>query len=285
MKRILTLFVLFFCVGCAVSGAASEAQFTPYIGTESFVCTTNNLRIRQEPIDGEILGHLEQADRFVAYAFMDGWALIQVTHAAPTSPDSWIGLSGWVSMDYLKLRPDAQPASGMSGGWRQRYLEYIGREEVKNESVNATYGLIYVDADDIPELVIDTNVEAGGCLILTCHEGIVDAIWTRRLYFTYLERENLLSNSAGHQDYYYDDVYTIRDGKWQMIASGEYDGYLDGWSEEIGRWICRNYSWNGVETTMEEYLTQFHAIYDEARAIEPSNNLSFAELMMILGGQ
>ena len=85
-----------------------------------------------------------------------------------------------------------------------------------------TYSLIYVDEDEIPELVADSGFEAGGCQILTWHEGKTDVLQTSRLYFTYLEKGNLLCNSSGNMGFYYDNVYTIEDGLWSFVGGGTY---------------------------------------------------------------
>ena len=90
--------------------------------------------------------------------------------------------------------------------WQDAYLEYLDANPA--EDGGYSYALIYVDDDDIPELVIDTGFEAGGCQILTCHDGKIDELQTARLYFTYIEKENKLNNCDGHMGYYYDVIYS-----------------------------------------------------------------------------
>lgn len=43
--------------------------------------------------------------------------------------------------------------------WEQAYLDYLDGFEASGA---CTYSLIYVDEDEIPELVIDSGFEAGG---------------------------------------------------------------------------------------------------------------------------
>lgn len=52
------------------------------------------------------------------------------------------------------------------------------------------YSLIYVNDDDIPELVLDGMVEASGCLILTYKDGYIDVLQTSRLFFL-MRRERI----------------------------------------------------------------------------------------------
>lgn len=87
--------------------------------------------------------------------------------------------------------------------WEQAYLEYL---DTLQYGESCTFSLIYVDEDEIPELVINAGYEAGGCRILTWHEEILDMLQTNRLNFTYVEKENLLCNSDGNMGYYYDLV-------------------------------------------------------------------------------
>lgn len=156
--------------------------------------------------------------------------------------------------------------------WKTAYREYI----LANYHEAMTYGLIYVDRDSIPELVIHTGSEAGGCQILTWHNGLMDVLQTRRLGFTYQERGNLLCNSDGHMGYYYDDVFEIRNGKWTLLAYGAYDN-PEGWDEEQGRYVCNHYVFSGKEVTEMEYLRALDAIY-------PRWNAEYADQLTDLPG-
>lgn len=147
-------------------------------------------------------------------------------------------------------------------GWRAAYRDYVADYGETNEF----YALIYVNDDDIPELVIDSGVEAKGCRILTYDGGSVNVLTTRRLGFTYIERGNRLCNSDGSMDQYFDDVYEIRNGRWVCIARGEYFGYLSGWNDILGRYVCRNYVWNGQKTDIAQYTISLSNVYDGQRA-------------------
>ena len=87
--------------------------------------------------------------------------------------------------------------------WRSAYSNYLEMMGGKGEELlyDVTFSLIYVDDDEIPELVCDSGVEAGGCQILTYHDGKIDILQTNRLYFDYLERDGLLCNSEGNMGY------------------------------------------------------------------------------------
>lgn len=153
-------------------------------------------------------------------------------------------------------------------GWRAAYLEYLSQTELEIP-VPCTYSLIYVDGDDIPEVVIDTGVEAGGCSILTYHDGSVDELQTMRLNFTYIERGNLLCNADGNMGYYYDTVYSIRDGKWIYVDGGEYGDGPDGIQFDDDGVPITVYSWNEQDVSEEEYNRRLEAIYPSQNAVYP----------------
>lgn len=63
--------------------------------------TGNYLKVREQPKPSNVFGHLEQADQFILLDLKNGYAKVVVTKSADTSPDSWVGLTGWVDADYL----------------------------------------------------------------------------------------------------------------------------------------------------------------------------------------
>lgn len=174
--------------------------------------------------------------------------------------------------DTLKEPPELEE-------WRSIYLQYLDNQE---QGGPCTYALIYVDEDDIPELVIDTGVEASGCRILTYHDGVVDELQTMRLNFTYIEKANLLCNADGNMGRYYDSVYSIRDGKWVYIDGGVYGDGPDGIQyDDDGELICV-YNWNGSDVSEEEYHRQLETVYPTQRAGYPNQYYILSDLRALL---
>ena len=174
----------------------------------------------------------------------------------------------------------------VNDGWQDAYLAYLDehKEEAGTEDV---YSLIYVDGDDVPELVINTGFEAGGCRILTYHGGLLDVLQTARLHFTYIENENLLNNSEGNMGYYYDNVYTIHNGRWVNIFSGEYSEFdpnspEDDYDEELGRYNTLYYYIDGRETDKDTYIRELSRIYDLDREKEPEEYMRYDDLRSYL---
>lgn len=175
------------------------------------------------------------------------------------------------------VQPVITPAPVAS--WQDAYTDYL----LGLGSEHDTYALIYVNDDDIPELVVDSGVEATGCRIVTYADGGVNVLATRRLGFTYIERGNRLCNADGSMDSYYDDVYEICNGRWACVARGEYFGYLSGWNDVIQRYVCRYYYWNGQATTIDQYLIQLSAVYDGQRAVGVEEGYSRSDMLRKIG--
>lgn len=157
--------------------------------------------------------------------------------------------------------------------WQAAYAEYI--EELE-WSRDCTYSLIYVDDDDIPELVIDSGFEAGGCQILTYHNGEIDVLRTDRRLFYYIEKQNLFNNTGGLMGYYFDRIYSIENGKWICVADGEQ-------TEMIGEndWVFQ-YKWDGEEVEEGVYKQSLDAVFDMEQKIEPALYYIMDEMLALL---
>lgn len=191
--------------------------------------------------------------------------------------------------------------------WKQVYLNYL--DTLAGADV-LVYSLIYVDDDDIPELVADSGFDGGykiidgGCqVILTFHDHVLDEWEPLRSRFTYIERENVIcdvQNGIGvNEEFHGDSIYTIEDGKWVYVGGGYYvdrvdispmgmfigklfDGKLPGEDEHI----VREYFWLNEDisgfVSEEEYTARLNAIYPEGQAIYPQKYYFFDDICSII---
>ncbi len=168
--------------------------------------------------------------------------------------------------------------------WQEGYLDYLS--EVDSEYGSCSYALIYVDNDDIPELVVDTGVEAGGCQILSYYEGLVTVLQTNRLYFEYVEKEGILCNSDGHMGYYYDYIYSLKNGIWKQTFNGNYYEFANDadpqYDEVTGRYLTLHYEIDGVETDEKTYLERFSQAHGKAPMKNPEDYMTYDELISYL---
>ena len=156
--------------------------------------------------------------------------------------------------------------------WQIAYAEYIEDFEWKE---SGRYSLIYVDEDDIPELVIDISSGAG-CHILTFHNGVTDVLQTWRTGFTYIEKGNLLNNSSGNTGHYYDRIHSIENGKWVYVTGGEYRENYENRKDNYMEFL---YEWEGEPVEEEEYEEKIDEVYNREQAVEPEYHDNLVEML------
>ncbi|MCH5340974.1 MAG: hypothetical protein J1E01_05885 [Acetatifactor sp.] len=149
--------------------------------------------------------------------------------------------------------------------WKDAYIEILNNVEPYQWS---GFTLIYLDDDDVPELVMAGIDEATGNVLVAYTEDGMKENQLNRLYFSYIERGNQLCNSEGLMDYYYDLVLTLQDGQLVLTDQGYY-GAEDNSNvqfDEKGERIYR-YEWNGKQVTKDEYEKELNAVYDQSKAV------------------
>lgn len=160
-----------------------------------------------------------------------------------------------------------QETDGSLEPWQQAYIQYLTNESV--EEAQRGYNLIQLSDDGIPQIMEAGTDEATGCRLVHYADGKAHVTQLNRLFFSYIPGENLLCNSEGNMDYYYDLVYRLEDGELTLIASGYY-GAEDNSNVEYdaqGDPIYQ-YEWEGVQMSREEYQAALSEIYDFSKAVE-----------------
>ncbi len=153
--------------------------------------------------------------------------------------------------------------------WQEAYIDFLTRNYDTADQAGYTYAMIYINNDEIPELVEIGDCEATGCRIISFSNGTVHSDQLNRLYFSYIEKGNLLCNAEGNMDYYYDLVYRLGDNGLVLIASGYY-GAEDNSNvqyDEAGNPIYY-YQWEGVEMSAEDYARSLNSVYDVSLAAD-----------------
>ena len=142
--------------------------------------------------------------------------------------------------------------------WKDAYISWI-----ENSNGNATYVLIDVNGDEIPELVrVGANM-AEGETVATYANGEVQEVQIYRMGIKYVPSGNVIDNSSGSMGEYYDQIYKIEDGKWVQIADGKYgveDNTLPPEYDEEGNLIYDYFEWNGNIVSESEYKNYVNTI-------------------------
>jgi hypothetical protein len=101
--------------------------------------------------------------------------------------------------------------AGSFSGWQEAYKSYIENNSHDSNDGNS-YCLIYLDDDDIPELLDFGVSEADGTRVVVYNNGSFTENQMSRLSVQYIPGENLLLNNEGNMGYYTANVYSIVNG-------------------------------------------------------------------------
>ncbi|WP_026505948.1 hypothetical protein [Butyrivibrio sp. NC3005] len=157
--------------------------------------------------------------------------------------------------------------------WKDAYETYCTQERPENDD-GQTYALIYIDDDDIPELVVNSGFEAGGCQIVSFHDGTVTELQTSRLHFTYIEKSGLICNSDGNMGGYYDMVYHLDNGRWKKVFNGFIHEYVpEDAKEGDGDELKRDYQIDEKDVDETTYNTNLKKVYDLDKAKEVDSSV------------
>jgi hypothetical protein len=159
------------------------------------------------------------------------------------------------------------------------YIDHIN-EVVKDEVWDDDYGkmsLIFIDDDDIPELVIYWGISAYGCQICTVSDGklICEDLGNSDVY--YIESQNIFATCIARWYYGEDIVYAIKNGEFTILHTGEYvEDHPD--KEDY-------YLWDGKEVTESEYMEKLRSAFDRSKAVYArKNTCSSADMLKKING-
>ena len=157
--------------------------------------------------------------------------------------------------------------------WKSAYLNYIETntqiEDPEKGTHREIYKLLDLNGDGLPELYINFGSTAGGDAILSYFNG---EIVEQKMYnygFRYIEGANLFRDFGGHMDEYYDKIYTLENGNFVLLYSGEY-GAEDNSKVEYGDdgMPVYRYFWENEEVSSEEYERKLNEVYDTEKEVK-----------------
>ena len=156
--------------------------------------------------------------------------------------------------------------------WKSAYLNYIETntqiEDPEKGTHREIYKLLDLNEDGVPELYINFGSSAGGDAILSYFDGETVEQKMDNYGFRYIEGANLFRDSGGHMDEYYDKIYTLENGNFVLLYSGEY-GAKDNSKVEYGDdgMPVYQYFWENEEVSSEEYERKLNEVYDTEKEV------------------
>lgn len=170
--------------------------------------------------------------------------------------------------------------------WRKAYIDYLNTNEEIAPYAQGDYGftfaLIYLDDNDVPELFVDTGVEAGGQYIATYYDDKVVTHHFSRIGSQYIERSGLVYTNTGHMDYYPLTITKLEDGIFTEIGSGISYVSEEDWekmtSDENYPYIL-TYEWEDESVTEEQFNAKVAELYDLDQSKYPEDFNSYDEFV------
>ncbi len=145
--------------------------------------------------------------------------------------------------------------------WKEAYAAYIRSDAAADYD---GFVLFYLNEDNIPEMAAADTTGERGLSVLFYRDGRwVEKRFLRQTVY-YLEKENLLCDSSGIMDRFYDTVYSISGGRLNTVAEGTYglpDDAPAGAGEE-----SYTYVWSGAEVSAAGYRDGLAFLFDKGRA-------------------
>ena len=163
--------------------------------------------------------------------------------------------------------------------WGQKYIDFILNHQVDN-SINeapyiydgTTYDLIYIDDDDIPEIICCPKEDFTGVLLLYMRGDEVEYYQLpRKASLRYIEQEGIfeitgfdwtISNYWG-RDNFYTQIYVLNNGYIGERASGSFSPQID---EDGSYYEIYEYEWEEEIVSETQYNKELEKAFDSKKA-------------------
>lgn len=152
--------------------------------------------------------------------------------------------------------------------WKKAYLDWLREDESAFES---DFALLHINADGIPEIYYVFE-QMGGTL---CSYNGSNVIHQDLAKLYYMEKKIFFLDSCGRMGVYYDTVYALEDGTFQVMHNGEF-GYLDDSLDANGERIY-TYLWDSVKISEDEYERRLNTAFDIEQSTPYETSLSYEE--------
>ena len=168
------------------------------------------------------------------------------------------------------LSSESGNADDSAGKWKQMFDAYLSKLQSRPDAKYLSVYTLYVDADDIPELLVELPTTAEGAQFCYYDGSAVQEQFLYSYSFSYIPGSGLFRENGGHMDVYYDSIYQLKNGSVQLIAHGEYgaEDNANVQRDAAGTPIY-NYYWNGSKVDQASYYNMLNALFDTSREVSP----------------
>lgn len=147
--------------------------------------------------------------------------------------------------------------------WMRAYYEYISEEcgALSPEKLGTvSCRMFYVDADQVPELLIDYGNTADGAEICTYYEGQVSSqnIDSASLACA----DGVLRFSYSNTGYTHQEIYDLNNGSFHLKAAGE---YKDEGTDDSSKWSA--FRWNQEKMDLAAYQQRMKDAFNEPASV------------------
>ncbi len=106
--------------------------------------------------------------------------------------------------------------------WMDAYADYVANTYLDGSDrrlldVYGQWELVYIDDNNIPEMVLLCPSEAYGNTVLSYYDGNVSVWSSSRCYAEYIPYSGLICNRDGSMDVYWNKVIRLKDGQFSEI--------------------------------------------------------------------
>ncbi len=140
--------------------------------------------------------------------------------------------------------------------WRNAYLNYV-KTELEDVPEESRFYLVDMDGDHVPELYIDFMIYANGMKLCSFDGSRVNEMHLQGWgVVSYIPNTGYVLSSSGHHGIYSDNVYCVKDGCINSVASGSWNDIE-----------ANSHSWNGESVTEEAYNDNLQQVFDTSSAV------------------
>lgn len=120
---------------------------------------------------------------------------------------------------------------------------------------------IYINKDNVPELIINGSSCAASCQLYTIKAGKVRKIDTAEGWaggLRYVRKGSKYYTGGGRQNYYHEAWFTLKKGKAKKVADSTHDA-----------WENSDYTWNESNVDYSTYQKNVNRLVGKSKYIEP----------------